>query len=368
MLSDVDVKKLVDNGTIGISYSFLPNDVGDFARTTRSLKANSDRPARNFFNEHLVRSRLALTLGPLVKPVSHARRISKSKRYVGHARIVDLRKCPDGWALLPGQSAVICTNEHVRLPHDIMALIIGRVSSYNNGLLTVSSYLDSGWDGIIKLVLLNTSQKTVRLYLGLEVGRIFFEPTANASVDTSAVGTQSIHYGQSWARIIDDRIDPFPQSPAAAGARIRLALATGNDLLQRYAGIGLLALAIAGLLAATRLYNELQTSLARANSVSQISQQIRLEEERNPVSGTAVITISSGSPQGQVTVPVPGNVLYRGGSSSSFVSLHTGPADVTLSSQVEQTNQGGVVLALTAKVNKSTTTNRSVTVTWVYLP
>jgi deoxycytidine triphosphate deaminase len=368
MLSDVDVKKLVENGTISLSYNFLPNDTGNFVRTTRILKANSDETARNFFTEHLVRSRLALTLGPLVKPVSHARRIPRSKRYAGHNRVVDLRNCSDGWALLPGQSAVVCTNEHIRLPHDVMALIVGRVSSYNNGLVTGASYLDSGWDGIVKLIVVNTSQKAVRLYLGLEVARIFFEQTPNASLDTSSVGTQSIHYGMSWARILDDRIDPFPQSSAPPGVRVRLAFASTNDLLQRYAGVGLVALAAFGVLGAVRLYGELQTNLARANSVSQLSRQINLDEARAPVSGTTTITITPGSNQGQVAVPIPGNALYRGGSSSSFVALRNGPSNTILSSQVEQNNQGGVVLVLTARAMNIVAIKRSIIVTWVYLP
>lgn len=367
MLSDIDLIQLIDSDEIGLSYTFLPDPLGVFMRQPRELKPATDVSAKAFLTDHTVRSRVALTLGPLVKPVASNQPIRKANRFVGHSRIVDLRYCSDGWALAPKQSAVVCTNEHLKLPHDITAYILGRVSSYNNGLVTETSFLDSGWNGIVKLLLVNVSQKPVRLHLGMEVGRLFFERTPNASMDTSAVGTQSVHYGMTWSRILDDRIDPFPQSPTPPGARLRLTIANANDVLQRYAGIGLLALAISALIGGVRLYDEMGNALSQGSLIQSLGQQVAAIRSAAPLTGVAEVTIVPGESHGASVVKLPTGILYRGTSSIGLAELRDAPDGATASASISQ-DQEGVAVQLSVNLVSPTRVDTSVTVLWVYLP
>lgn len=137
VLSDTDVLAKVDGGEIRIAYTFAVENGGAVKEFDPPRRADKG-PGRTVFRTRLVRSRLALTLGALVKPVSHARWVRWSQRFAGHSGIVDLRRCADGWALLPGQSAIVFTNERLELGSSLSAFIVGRVSNYNNGLVVTT--------------------------------------------------------------------------------------------------------------------------------------------------------------------------------------------------------------------------------------
>ena len=348
-------------------YTFLPDDTGTFVRQPKGLSAKSDQRARDFFEDRLVRSRLGLTLGPLVKPVvGHG--VSSSIRFAGHRRIVDLRKCPDGWALLPARAAIVCTNEHICLPHDVSAYLIGRVSSYNNGLITATSFLDSGWDGIVKLLLLNTSARPVRLYLGFEVARLFFEETPGASTDTGRVGTQSTFYGASWQRILDDHIDPFPPSGTEPSRSWRQTIERSNDLLEKYAKVGLLALALAGGAGAVKLYSELRSALDQHDRVVTLEKSLAQVKHRAPVGGTVQVAVPVGRETGETTVALPSGVEYRGDSSSAVAVVVDPAAGATAVAVVELDGAGRPVVQLRVTVPNAAVAQQGFSVAWIYLP
>lgn len=244
MLSDSDVLSKITSGDIRVAYTYAAHSDGTIKEFDPPKRADRG-PGKALFRTRLVRSRMAVTLGTLVKPVSHARWVPWRQRFAGHSGIVDLRKCANGWALLPGQSAIVFSNEQVQLGPGVCALIVGRVSNYNNGLVVTTSYLDSGWQGLIKLHVINTSRRSVRLRLGMDIARLFFEQTPGATEDTRAVAEQGSHYGSTWSHIHSEGADPFPHKPEPRVHGVGVTLSKANDFLQRYAGFGLLALLIA---------------------------------------------------------------------------------------------------------------------------
>lgn len=104
MLSDTAYQAAIDAGERDVSYAFLPADGDRFRQLDRPAHVGDDPEARRFFQRKLTRSRLALTLGPLVKPLLRLGHVPEAQRYAGHPQVVDLRRSSRGWVLAPGQS------------------------------------------------------------------------------------------------------------------------------------------------------------------------------------------------------------------------------------------------------------------------
>ena len=368
MLSDNEISNAIGRDELRLTYSFLPGQDGLYARYHAGARVGRENVATGFLADHTIRSRIALTLGPLIKPVSHGMKVPERYRFSGHREIVDLRKCTNGWALMPAQSAVVFTNEHIRLAPDLAALIVGRVSSYNNGLVTASSFLDSGWEGLIKLHLINTSRKPVRLQLGMEIGRLFLFRTADASSDTSTVSQQGIHYGLTWARVLDDEIDPFPQSPAPPGVRIQAGLSRANELLQKYAGVGLVALVIALGVGAFRVYGEVSSALEMREDVGAIKESIQLLQTQQPSGGVVTVKVAAGRSTGQARVTLPNGTLYRGASSVAWCSSRDLATGGSPTCTIERAPDGSLVLVIEATTSSTASRAVGFNVNWLYAP
>ncbi|WP_141578812.1 hypothetical protein [Actinomadura sp. WMMA1423] len=269
---------------------------------------------------------------------------------------------------MPSQSVVVFTNEQLRLPPDVIGLIVGRVSTYNNGLVTATSYLDSGWDGLVKLHLINTSQRPLRLYLGMEIARLFLDRTANASLDTSRVGQQGVHFGLTWTRILDDKIDPFPQASSPRKWRLTTGVSAVNELLQRYAGLGLIALALSGLGAAGKVYIDIRDTLSQANSLRQTRDAVTEIRRALVVSGAASVKIPRGEQVATSVVTVPNGSLYRGRQSNGLVFLRDAPGGSTASATIEQGDGGRVLLRISVQLKHPAQDLLDIIVNWTYLP
>jgi deoxycytidine triphosphate deaminase len=366
VLSDIDIAAAITRGEFQIAYSFLPDGDGRFVRQQRSMRTDRDQAAEEFLRDHSIRSRIALTLGPLVKLVSHDTRGKRSQRFAGHSGVIDLRSCRGGWLLMPSQSVVVFTNEQVKLCPALVGLIIGRVSSYNNGLVTATSYLDSGWEGLVKLHLINTSRRPVRLQLGMEIGRLLLFSTPTGSLDASEVSKQSVHYGFTWPRILDDEIDPFPQAFAPRIVRVRAGLIQANDFLQRYAGIGLLALAISLGLGAVNVYGKITSALELEKQVRTLDSTVTALHSSVPISGTVSIRIPRGTGEGVERVKLPSAVAYKGASSVVWTNPRT--RGVVTTTAIANDPDGNLVVAITAAMPNAAKGDTLVNVDWLYVP
>lgn len=367
MLSDADVIAKVATGDIQVLYAFVPNDDGAIKASDPPRRADRG-PGKPLFRSRLVRSRLALTLGPLVKPVSHARWVSWSHRFSGHSGIVDLRKCPNGWALLPGQSAVVFTNERLELPPAVGALIVGRVSNYNNGLVLTTSFLDSGWQGLVKLHLINTSRRSVRLTLGMEVARLFFEETPAATPDTRSVAEQGSHYGSTWSHILSDGADPFPQRPEPRARGLGAAMSKANDFLQRYAGFGFLALVIALGGFGVTAYTSVQNAVAGAQEAEKLTSTVNELKLSAMQHGVAELSIAAGQADASIEVELPAHTDHRSGSSTVLGFLEDHGTGATIEGFSAADADGSVTLTLQYSLPAPASQTERVRVLWVYLP
>lgn len=367
MLSDTEIRAALQSAEFKLEYSFLPNAEGGYAFQDPPVMATQNGAATSFFELKQLRSRLALTLGPLVKPIGSTLRISRNVRFEGHRNVVDLRKCKE-YALKPQHSAVICTNEHVTLPRDLIGFILGRVSSYNNGLVTVTSFLDSGWNGIVKLLLTNTSRDPVRLCLGLEVGRLFLDRTDSASPDISRVGIQSLHHGMTWNRILADGIDPFPQAISPPGGRAAAYARDLNTFLQKYAGVTLLAAGVALTTGAVRLYDDMHLALSQGSQIPKMERDITSTISSSTVGGSLTIPMPPTLDPVTTKIAVPQGRLYRGSDSTAILS--TDSPNVIFSATPIQTTDGRVIINGTARRTALPNANseKDVAVKWIYIP
>lgn len=366
MLSEDRIREAVAKGAVCISYTFLPDTDGVFRQRRAALSAASDPDGREFFDSCLIRSRITLTLGPLIKPLGQSHRIPRRERFGGRRDIMDLRQSLRGYVLLPGQSAVVFANEHVKLGGEYVALILGRVSSYSSGLTTTTSYVDSMWDGLVELHLTNTSKRPVRLQLGAEIGRLFLFESLGGSLDGASVSKQGLHYGFTWARILAEELDPFLQGPLRRARSLTPRVHVLNDLLQRYAGFGLLAVLLLAIGTGVRLYIQVSDALGVQSTVQAQGASIAVLRQHAPMTGTESVTVGANAQMAQVEVKL-GAVVYSGAASYVATSLREESTQARAYATVESRN-GGVFLVVTVKPDAAANAPRVFDVNWIYVP
>lgn len=168
--------------------------------------ASSDADAKAQFLDRIEGVRTRLSLGPLLKTLTHAP-VAAAGRYMG---LKDTFKLDKGstYDLAPGESIATFTAERIRLPLNVAGYIVSRVTNDANGLTVKTSYLTNGWDGLIKLRLKNESRDTIKLHLGMEVAALFLIQVVG-SVGAKAADYQAAHFGRGWDRIIGDNKSPF---------------------------------------------------------------------------------------------------------------------------------------------------------------
>lgn len=83
---------------------------------------------------------------------------------------------PEGEAfILPSQSTVLSeTVEWLRMPEDVLALILGKSTYARYGLLVNATPVEPSWEGRLALLLSNLSPFPLKLYPGLGIAQAIF--------------------------------------------------------------------------------------------------------------------------------------------------------------------------------------------------
>lgn len=322
MYSDSELRRAVTEGRIRLSYKFFPPEGGRCWVEGQERFADSDEVARRLFEAQITRSRLGLHLGCLVQPLSSTRRVRRSQRFDHLRSVVDLRKCgDDGWLLSPGSSAVAFTNEWLDLPYNAEGLVASRVGDYNAGLVVTGSYIDSTWRGLTKLLLTNNGRRAVRLYVGLEVARLFFVETDGASEDDHGVTRDTGHYEKSWDEILAGGVDPFPQPNTPVNRFTTASVRNVNEIFKNYAGYTVIgALLLAGSLV-YRTVSGVATSSKLESQAEVLQTAVEVLARRAPRSGVVTVSLQPRSSRGEANVDMGRADVYS--PSESFVTVET---------------------------------------------
>jgi len=367
MLSDNAIKQAIQEGRLAVTYSNVPQDDGTWKTLSKAIKVNVDDDASRMFQEALTRSRLALSLGPLLKPLVTSARVKRSLRFANCKQVIDLRRATNGWLISPGASVVAFANEYVELSGDLVGFIVSRVSNLNSGLVVTASYLDSCWHGLIKLHLVNLGGRAVRVRMGDEVARLFFSATPDASQDDYSVAQQGIHYGLTWQKIFADRFDPFPKSggdgPAFRTARLR----NTNELLKDWVGYGAVAVLVASIGLGGRLYFEARESLDLTDQVDDLVARTGELEHGRALSGAETIEITSGSRTGTVRIDLDPATVTQGDRSFVFATSDAAAGDTSVTAELRQSS-GGDVLVLSATLADPAPRDLTVVTDWMVVP
>ncbi len=361
MYSDSELREAVTSGRARLSYKFMPSEGGVWKPGPVRF-GHEDANARQLFEAQITRSRVGLHLGCLIRPLTSSRRVRPKQRFGRHKGIIDLRKCgDDGWLLPPSASAVVFTNEWIELPHDTEAFVASRVGDYNAGLIVAGSYIDSTWRGLTKLHVTNSSRRAIKLYTGLEIGRLFLFRTAGETTDSHGVTTNSGHYEKSWDDILQvDTTDPFFQREVPLNRFSLARVRNFNELIEDYAGVPLVAAMLAAGLALWRAGENVADS-------STLKDQIERLEAAAPISGAVTITIPAGEVEGAARVVVGTDGRVRGAESFHDAERFDGGSDGVVTSLAFGTGDE-VTLEIRVSEPTAVAAERDVDVRYVVVP
>jgi dCTP deaminase len=173
ILSDVDIRKAIANGQIGIE----PFDEADVQPSSVDLHA--DGLFRIFTNHRY----------PIIdvkKPMED---------------LTSLIEVEDGEAFIlhPGEFVLGSTLEYIKLPNDLVARLEGKSSLGRLGLLihSTAGFIDSGFEGHLTLELSNVATLPITIYPGMKIGQIsFMRLTSEAEHPYGSKGLGSKYLGQ----------------------------------------------------------------------------------------------------------------------------------------------------------------------------
>jgi dCTP deaminase len=85
-------------------------------------------------------------------------------------------KINDTFYLQPKSFVLATTQEYIKLPDDIAAIIDGKSSLARRGLLVhvSSSLVDPGFEGKLVLEMFNVNDVPIKIYKGMKIAKIFF--------------------------------------------------------------------------------------------------------------------------------------------------------------------------------------------------
>jgi len=375
MLSDTTIAAALADRHLTVGYAFVPNAEGVWVYQEPTADASDDADGKSLFHNLCVKSRVALTTGPLVKPLTPSPRVARTIRFEGHDGVVDLRRANGGFRLQPGQAALVLTNEQIDLTHQLGALVLGRVSSYSDGLVVNASYLDPTWSGLIKLHVHNTSQRPVTLRLGNEIGRMFLFDTSESTPDPLAVAHQGLHYGYSWKRIFDDGIDPFPErAPIDQRPDLATRFRSLNEMVKRNVGYTLIGALALGLVPTVRLVQQIDNWSERFDQLDDLEAAVGDLGDQAAATGIETITWAGDDVTTEAVVALPDDFRYNPDRIFSIAIVSgRGPAapDVVFSTTVSRTG-GQARLTIRARRRgddaEAVTLDETVDVRWLVVP
>jgi len=92
-------------------------------------------------------------------------------------------KIGDSFFLQPKSFVLATTQEYIKLPNDIAAIIDGKSSLARRGLLVhvSSSLVDPGFEGKLILEMFNVNNVPIKIYKGMKIAKIFFVKLSSPS-------------------------------------------------------------------------------------------------------------------------------------------------------------------------------------------
>jgi len=150
ILSDVDIRKAIANGQIGIE----PFDEVDVQPSSVDLHA--DGLFRIFTNHRY----------PIIDVKEPMEDLTS---------LVEVKN-DDPFILHPGEFVLGSTLEYIRLPNDLVARLEGKSSLGRLGLLihSTAGFIDAGFEGHLTLELSNVATLPITIYPGMKIGQISF--------------------------------------------------------------------------------------------------------------------------------------------------------------------------------------------------
>lgn len=303
MLNKLAILTEIELGNIRIAYSFLPNNDAElttFAYHDPPRSPGDDQSAKEFLLRNVVRNRVGLTLGPIIRlyrPTS----LRANLRFGGHNKIVDLRKCPQGFFLQPGESGFAYTNEFVELNNDLAGIVLSRVTNYFTSLTIHSSYIDSTWSGLLKLIIRNDTNKPLRVRIGMPIARVFLFRCGASDEPSDELKLASPHLGYNWRLILNDGYDPFIDTGGTPTSHDRLSAFWAQ--YKRVVGVS--AISLVGLIAFGSYGLDVYQNLVQLSTIRQdvdnlenvnsdITSRVSDVERRQVITGKSRLMFNSG--------------------------------------------------------------------------
>jgi len=206
MLNIIEINEAIENGSIKIFYSFEKN--GD------NIEFNQNEiPFAEYklAKELLYSERLKLTLGPIIK--SHQNKsFNLKKRFKNDSQCIDMRKNQNKYIIRPKESITILTNERIVLDGNYAAVIIPKVSLSDIGINLTPAYIDPYYDGLLRLLVTNTTEKSFELNCLDSIAQCYFFKLNSEIPELfkEQFPRKSVFFGQNWKRILLEDAFPFP--------------------------------------------------------------------------------------------------------------------------------------------------------------
>jgi dCTP deaminase len=188
VLSDRTIKRLIDDGRIGIE---------PFAAELMqpsSMDVRVDRYFRVFRNSRY----------PF---------IDVKAEQEGLTELVEVAD-EEAFILHPGDFVLGSTLERVRLPDDLVARLEGKSSLGRLGLLihSTAGFIDPGWDGHVTLELSNVANLPITIYAGMKIGQLSFvqltepaeRPYGSAGIGSKYQGQRGPTPSRYWQNFVDE--------------------------------------------------------------------------------------------------------------------------------------------------------------------
>ena len=252
------------------------------------------------------------------------------------------------------------------LTSELSAVVLSRVSQYNNGLVVTASYLDSDWQGLVKVIITNVSGRTVRLRFGHDIARLFLFRSINGSADKSGVREQGSHYGTAWATLLKDEGDPFPIG-GQRGVRFREeALRNANQIAKDYVGPALITLLVGAVAAGWKVYSAAERAISTRDRVSAVERALTRAGASAPQSGITTIMVPAGRAVNTATVQLPPSTRVR--PAGPFLQVQArSPQGARASGRIAG-NGNRAALVLTARLDHKHRKAQHVDVQWLVIP
>lgn len=92
----------------------------------------------------------------------------------GNLRLENLNANSQPVRIEPGQTTLLYSIEHLRIPDDVLAFTVARGLLFVEGLAPENTYVDPGFRGVLYTTVTNISDRIIEIPVGCPVARLFF--------------------------------------------------------------------------------------------------------------------------------------------------------------------------------------------------